>query len=369
MDNSLKTIITIDEYKLPIAHQRVLDGDCSGIYCFKHKPSGKYGIGSALSCRNRLNDHINSLNGHRTRAKLHDWIINNGGITTVTWAPATARGSLVQQWYSINSTSPLSVGGLNTLRGFGQYPARILEQCVYTNYKPFLNISNDQHKEIIFFNFSFKPSDMGLDLQSIQTYQAWMDKGLTKLLAEANSYNSLAHLLGISVGAVRNNMGWHAGMRFTKDGEEITIFLKEKGVSFRTEQVSSQLYPKSRYPLLNLKNRQLYNLIPGRIYAINTDTLEDFGTYDSQRELWEALNPSSNHLDNLSNKQQHDFLNNRVGRYFNIARPGGTQTEKGCSYFARHPDYLPNLAKTAYGLFAVNTPHSVGLISAAPVAH
>lgn len=48
---------------------------------------------------------------------------------------------------------------------------------------------------------------MGLDLQSIQTYQAWMDKGLTKLLAEANSYNSLAHLLGISVGAVRKNMG------------------------------------------------------------------------------------------------------------------------------------------------------------------
>jgi hypothetical protein len=84
MDNSLKTILPIDEYKLPIAHQRVLDGDCSGIYCFKHKPSGKYGIGSALSCRNRLNDHINSLNGHRIRAKLHDWIINNGGITTVT---------------------------------------------------------------------------------------------------------------------------------------------------------------------------------------------------------------------------------------------------------------------------------------------
>lgn len=58
-----------------------------------------------------------------------------------------------------------------------------------------------------------------------------------------------------------------------KDGEEITIYLKEKGVSFRTEQVSSQLYPKSRYPLLNLKNRQLYNLIPGKIYAINIDTL------------------------------------------------------------------------------------------------
>jgi hypothetical protein len=66
----------------------------------------------------------------------------------------------------------LSVGGTNILKGFGQYPARVLEQCVYTNYAPFLNISNDQHKDIIFFNFPFKSSDLSLDLKNIQTYQA-----------------------------------------------------------------------------------------------------------------------------------------------------------------------------------------------------
>jgi hypothetical protein len=48
-------------------------------------------------------------------------------------------------------------------------------------------------------------------------------------------------------------------------------------------------------------------------------------------------------------------LNNRVGRYFNIERPGGTQTEMGSFYFCRHPDYLPKLAKTATGFFAVDT--------------
>jgi hypothetical protein len=48
MDNSLKTILPapapprprargIVDYNLPIAYQRVLDGDCSGLYCFKHK--------------------------------------------------------------------------------------------------------------------------------------------------------------------------------------------------------------------------------------------------------------------------------------------------------------------------------------------
>ena len=35
---------------------------------------------------------------------------------------------------------------------------------------------------------------------------------MTKLIAEANSYNSLADILDISVGSVRNNMGWHKGM-------------------------------------------------------------------------------------------------------------------------------------------------------------
>jgi hypothetical protein len=72
---------------------------------------------------------------------------------------------------------------------------------------PFLNISNGQHKDIIFFNFPFESSDMSLDLQCIKTYQAWGDKDMTKLIAEANSYNSLAHLLDVSVGSVRNNMG------------------------------------------------------------------------------------------------------------------------------------------------------------------
>lgn len=109
--------------------------------------------------------------------------------------------------------------------------------------------------------------------------------------------------------------------------------------------------PKDRYPLLDLKNRSLYDLIPGKIHVISIDTLEDFATYDSQRELWKALNPSSDELENLSVKQQH----NRVGRYLNIERPNGSPTELGYFYFARHPEYLPNLAKKASGFFAVNT--------------
>jgi hypothetical protein len=111
------------------------------------------------------------------------------------------------------------------------------------------------------------------------------------------------------------------------------------------------LTPKDKYPWLDLKNRSLYDLIPGKIYVISIDTLEDFATYDSQRELWKALNPSSDELENLSVKEQHFYLNNRVGRYLNIKRTNGSPTELGSFYFARHPEYLPNLAKKSFRFF------------------
>lgn len=62
-----------------------------------------------------------------------------------------------------------------------------------------------------------------------------------------------------------------------------------------------------------------------------------------------VLNPSSDELENLSVKQQHFYLNNRIGRYLNIERPNGSPTELGHFYFARHPEYLPNLIKKASG--------------------
>ena len=57
---------------LPIENQKVIDGDCSGIYCFLHTETVNFGIGSAPSFRSRLLDHINSFRGHRQRFHLHD---------------------------------------------------------------------------------------------------------------------------------------------------------------------------------------------------------------------------------------------------------------------------------------------------------
>jgi len=72
LELNLKKIKPIILYDLPLEYQKVVDGDCLGIYCFIHKNTNKYGIGSALFCRNRLIDHMNSFNGHRLRSHIHN---------------------------------------------------------------------------------------------------------------------------------------------------------------------------------------------------------------------------------------------------------------------------------------------------------
>lgn len=47
---------------------------------------------------------------------------------------------------------------------------------------------------------------MSLSLDKVHTYQAWGDKEMTKLIAESNSYNSLAEQLNVSISSVKNNM-------------------------------------------------------------------------------------------------------------------------------------------------------------------
>lgn len=346
---------TSEFYNIPILHQKVKDADCSGVYVFVHT-SGKIGLGSALSCRDRLQDHLNSFYGHRPSTFLHKWVLDNGGIKSVNWAPLITYDNVVQKWYSHNFDSPLSKGGSNILQGFGQYISRLLEQCIYSYNKPFLSMYSGD-RDIIFFNFSFKPEDMSLDLNHIHVYQAWKDKKMTKLLAESNSLNSLADILGLTVGTIRNNMNWAKGLKIpTKDtGKKTTVYLVEKGSSIRTEALSSQLGPKALYPKVELIGRSLYDLIPGRIHAIDIKTLKDFGNYANQRELWINLNP--NGLDVFSLKtlaKQRMFLDNKISRYINVAKPGGVSTELGNFYFCRHPDFLSGMSKSASGFFAVN---------------
>lgn len=52
------------------------------------------------------------------------------------------------------------------------------------------------------------------------------------------------------------------------------------------------------------------------------------------------LNPNSGITDfeKLPLKQPRNFIDNRIGRYFNLVKPG--INELGYFYFCKHPDYL-----------------------------
>lgn len=95
--------------------------------------------------------------------------------------------------------------------------------------------------------------------------------------------------------------------------------------------------PKDKYPLIELKDKSLYDLIPGKIYSINIEILDVIDNYRSQRELWKTLNPNNIELNKLSPIQQRSFLDNRIGRYFNVVKTGGVNTELGNFYFCKHP--------------------------------
>lgn len=49
-----------------------------------------------------------------------------------------------------------------------------------------------------------------------------------------------------------------------------------------------------------------------------------------------------------------DYFTNRVSRYMNIDRPGGTKTEQGSFYFCRHPDFMIGANEGAKRIFAIN---------------
>jgi hypothetical protein len=292
-----------------------------------------------------------SFNGHRTQQYMHKFVMANGGIDNLTWCPLVTCPNLIHNWNIDNISSNLSLGGSKILRGFSQFSLRVLEQSMMDKYTPSMNPYTGT---VSFFNFAFSTEDLIKPLSSTNVYQAF-DSSMTDVLAEANSYNKLGKLVGLSNVSVRNTMNWHLGIDMTINGKEVHGYLREFGQPLRTEPLIQQLSPKNKLPAVQLLNRTLFDLIPGNIYAITTDTLSDFGIYNNERDLWTSLNPSNvEKLSNMGGAESKNYLNNRVGRYMNLERPDGNPTELGNFYFCRHPEYLAGLAKVAEALFAIN---------------
>jgi hypothetical protein len=344
----------LQSFSLPLKRQEVPHINDSGVYGFFLKTQDgltHLGLGSALSCEDRLVDHIASLNSKRSQQFMHQFILANGGISSVTWCPLITSPNLVHDWSLDSNSLNMSLGASKVLRGFTQFHIRVLEQAMMDKYTPYMN-SNTSN--VIFFNFAFSNDDFNAPLSTGKIYQAF-DSSMTKILATTGSYNKLGKLVGLSNVSVRNAMNWHLGIDMTINGEEVHGYLRESGTPIRTVPLENQLAPKDKHALLVLPNRTLYDLIPGKIYAITVDTLSDFGIYNNERDLWTSLNPSSvDKLSTMTGLEGKRYLNNRVGRYMNIDRSGGNLTELGNFYFCRHPHFLAGLAKTAEAIFVIN---------------
>lgn len=340
------------DYTLPLGTKVVPNAYDSGIYGFflNTQDGGiKVGLGSSISCRARLIDHMASFYGHRTQQFMHKFVMDNGAINNLTWSPLITCDNLVHNWSVNNVGSDMSLGASKVLRGFAQFPLRVLEQGMMDKYSPALNPNTG---DVIYFNFSYQQEDFGLPVNSSKQYQAF-DSTMTKVLAQSDSYNSLGKLVGLSNVTVRNNIDWHLGVDMFIDGKQVNGYLRETGVPLRTVALDQQVFPKGKIPLVDLSSRTLDDLVPGKLHAISVDTLKDFGLYDNERHLWTSLNPSAkDKLSLLSGKDSKNYLNNRVGRYMNIDRPN--TTELGTFFFCRHPDHLAGFAKVAEALFVVN---------------
>lgn len=72
---------------------------------------------------------MNSFYGNRLRSHLHDWVMANGDVSSIKWAPIITYDNVVQQWYIINYAFPLSQGGAKILQGFGQWTKKALGFC------------------------------------------------------------------------------------------------------------------------------------------------------------------------------------------------------------------------------------------------
>jgi hypothetical protein len=348
-DINLASIVPNKAYTLPLGTQKVPQAHGSGVYGFFF--NDELGLGSAVSCRARLVDHMASFYNHRDQNYMHKFVMSHGGIENLTWSPLITSTNLVHDWNVSHSTTQLSLGGHKTLLGFTQFPLRVLEQGMMDKYTPSLNPYAGQ---IGYFNFGLSLDDFNMPLGASRNYQAF-DETMTNVLAEADSFNKMSKLVGLSNVSVRNNMDWHLGVDMTIKGQEVHGYLREVGKPLRMEAITSQLVPKSKFPTLELVDRTLYDLIPGKLHAVTVDSFTDFGCYDNERDLWTSLNPTTaDKVNSMRGAQVKQYLNNRVGRYMNVARPEGNPTEMGHFHFCRHPDFLAGLAKVAEAIMAVN---------------
>lgn len=130
--------------------------------------------------------------------------------------------------------------------------------------------------------------------------------------------------------------------------------LRQEGCPLRKTLINDQLKPSGKLTEVVLTDLKLDDLTPGKLYAIPFDDrkVDSHFIYNSSRELWTALNPSSiDLLEGLNTKEQSDFIQKRVNIYANLERMN--ETELGNFLYCRHPEYYVSGGGVSGPLFVV----------------
>lgn len=71
---------------------------------------------------------------------MHKFVMAGEGLNSLKWSPLVTTSNLVHNWNVKNISSDISLGASKILRGFAQFPLRILEQGMMDKYNPSLTL-------------------------------------------------------------------------------------------------------------------------------------------------------------------------------------------------------------------------------------
>lgn len=315
---------------------RTILDTCSnaGTYVFTHLETGKQYIGSATSLPVRLAGHLSQLAGELQPSIVHDFIHNNGGLSSVNWGPVYNTYNFVAEY---NATYPIhwvSKGEWQILQAFTQFLPRLLEQSLFTAFSPELN---SEMLTVYFNHVSFNT-----DALTIFDYDRNGSKPIDVFnIITGDHFTRLASVTAASIflfgqkdrrHIVRKHLGALSGIKWSAPHASAPrVVIAEVGQSLTDRIVPGR--PDHNYLPLEIPGLVLSALQLPFIYIYNAN-FELVGTFTSFSEAMKVLNPS---LANLTARQleiKSRVLQRRCNWHVQV------NTESGLVYTARHPSLV-----------------------------
>jgi len=298
-----------------------------GVYVFTFSDLTTQYVGSAYDFKLRLLSHIWNLQGHGNPLKFHTWVINNGGMSHLSWGQIYSTPNYYIDFLATNPSYSLSLGETEILMALSQLIPRILEQSLFLHHLPTLN----DNKWVDFEYLSWTPALLAV-YSANKTIKLIEIRDLAGNLLRPHfeSINLTAKILGLSTNTIKRYLNNSTGFMSNVFGKQITVGVN--GVPYNNNLIVHRVAPKN--PPLVLSGGSLTDLIPFHITAFYPDKVNYLGPFVSTRDLEKALNPEKYPGDARPTR-----TNMTIHRARNLERL--YKCDLGEFYIAANPDFLP----------------------------